>query len=106
MPQYAVIATHAPSECPGANGAMREVWKKLLGEAPAVRQKHGIKPVLGPLHLDPAHKLLIVYEAPNAEALLDYAMESHFGQIMDIEFWRTTPLDELFKQAEGQPPLY
>src|SRR6266567_1069737 len=81
MPQYVAIGTHDPGECPGASGKMREVWKKVLAGAPAMRDKHGIKLIAGPMHLDPSHKVLALVEAPHQDALHDYLMESYLGAI-------------------------
>jgi hypothetical protein len=104
MPQYVIIGTHEPSQCPGANGKMREVFQKLVAEAPTAGEKLGVKLVIGPLHLDPAHKVLVVAEAPSAEAVRDFLQQSRLGQIQAIELYLTTPLNDLFQNAPS--PLY
>ena len=107
MPQYVVIGNHAPSECPGANGKVREVWKKVLSEVPALRERHGIKLVAGPMHLDPSHKILTIVEASNPDSIQDYLMTSRLGQLMDMDLYRGSDLMALFAQAESSmPPLY
>lgn len=106
MPQYVAIGSYDASECPGANGKMREVWKKLLDGADGVGQKHGVKRVGSPVHLDPAHKVMVILEAPSQDAVQDALAENRLGQVQDIELYRATDLFELFKMAEGLPPLY
>ncbi|HTE84870.1 MAG TPA: hypothetical protein VK821_09055 [Dehalococcoidia bacterium] len=107
MPQYVGIGKHDPSECPGANGKMREVWKKVTAGAPAMHEKHGVKLVLGPLHLDPSHSILAVMEAPNQDAVQDFLIESRLGQIQSMELYRGTDLMALFAQGDASmPPLY
>jgi hypothetical protein len=108
MPQYVAIGTHDPSECPGASGRMREVWKKVLAEAPALREKHGIKLIVAPMHLDPTHMILAVIEAPSQDVVQDYLMEARLGQIQAMDLYRGTDLLGLFARADsgGFPPLY
>ncbi len=107
MPQYVAIGRHDPGECPGANGKMREVWQKILTEAPALRDQHGIKLIAGPLHLDPAHMILALLEAPSQDVVQDYLMASRLGQIQAMELYRGTDLMGLFGQAASNfPPLY
>jgi hypothetical protein len=69
---------------------------------PAQREKHGVKVLVGPLHLDPAHKVLVVSEAPSAEALRDYLMQSRLAELQEFELYLTTPLETLFQDAPDQ----
>jgi hypothetical protein len=57
--------------------------------------------------MDPAHKLVVTIEAPNEDALHDHLLESCLGEIQDVEIYRLTPLDDLFKWAAewGHEPL-
>ena len=104
MPQYVVIGTHLHSHCPGANGAARQAWQQVFADVPRLREQHGITPVVGPLHLDPAHKVLTVAEAPSAEALRDYLMQSRLAELQELELYPTTPLEALLQNAPA--PLY
>lgn len=107
MPQYVAIGKHDPGECPGANGKMREVWKKVLTEAPALREKHGLKLIAGPMHLDPSHQILAIIEGPNQDAVQDYLIAARLGQIQAMELYRGTDLMALFAQGDASmPPLY
>ena len=107
MPQYVAIGNHAPSECPGANGRVRDAWKKVVADAPSFHNKHQVKLVLGPVHLDPSHQVLAVVEAANQDAVQDFLIASRLGQIQDMSLYRGTDLGALFAQAEGSmPPLY
>ena len=106
MPQYVAIGSHEPSQCPGANAKMREVWKKLLDGAPAIGQKHGVKRIGAPLHLDPSHKILVVFEGPSQDAVQDHIAESRLGQIQSMELYRGSDLLEMFKAAGDMPALY
>ena len=104
MPQYVVLGTHAPSQCPGANGSMREIFRQLVEAAPGIAAQHGVTVVTGPVHLDPAHKVLVILEAANQDAVQDTLQANRLAQIQDLEVYRATPLPEMF--AHAQPPLY
>jgi hypothetical protein len=106
MPQYIAIGSHEPSQCPGANRVMGEVFQKLLEAAPRIAEQHGVRVAMGPVHLDPAHKILIVLEAPTQDAVQDALLANRMGQIQAVELYRATPLPELFAKAQGQEPLY
>ena len=85
---------------------MREVWKKLLDGAGPIAEKHGVKRIGQPMHLDPAHKVMVMFEAPSQDAVQDTLAENRLGQVQNVELYRATDLFELFKMAEGLPPLY
>jgi hypothetical protein len=104
MPVFVGIGTHTPSECPGASRVMREAWQKVMGTVEQLQEKHQIRLIAGPLHLDPAHKIAAVLDAPNMEALLDFLVESRLAELQAMEIWRTTPLDTMFQQA--REPLF
>lgn len=104
MPQYAVISTHLHSHCPGANGAARQVFEKVEAQVPATGQKHGVRPVVGPLHLDPTHSILVIVEAASADAVYDFLMDSRLAEVQDTQVYRTALLAALLENAPD--PLY
>ena len=106
MTQYVVIGTHAPSQCPGANAAMRPVFQKLFQAAPAIAEKRGIKLVMPPMHMDPQHKIMVILEAPNQDVILDALHENRLAQIQDVEIYRLTALADLFARTGNSDPLY
>jgi hypothetical protein len=108
MPQYIVIASHDAGQCPGANAKMGEVLQQIVPTLESIGQKHGIKRVAGPLHLDPTHQLLTLLEAPSADAVMDALNENRMMHVQNCQVFRATPLDELMKKSEtlGQQPLY
>jgi hypothetical protein len=106
MTQYVVIGTHAPSQCPGANATMGPVFRKLFQAAPAIAEKHGVKRIMAPMHMDPNHKIMVVLEAPSQDAILDALRDNRLGQIQDVEVYRLTPMEELFNGGGSREPLY
>ena len=68
MPQYAVIGSHPPDNCPIANKAVREFLMGIAPKWPELEKELNVKS-LSWLHLDPNHKSFQLFEAPNAEAV-------------------------------------
>jgi len=87
---------------------MAEIWRELTEAAPTIGQKRDVKRIGPILHMDPAHKVMVTIEAPNQDALVDHLQETRLGMIQDIEIYRLTPMENLFKQAAewGHQPLY
>ena len=84
MPKHIAIGTHAPSQCPGANKQIGDVFQKIMSAAPAIAQKHNVR--LGEVtHMGPSHKLMFAFEAANADTLLAYLYESRLDEVQDIE---------------------
>ena len=106
MAQYIVIGSHTPGQCPGANGVMRSVMKQLLDAAPVIAERHGVKVAMGPVHLDPAHKIMVMLEAPSQDVVNDVLIENRLGQIQSIEIFRAVPLQDLMTRTQNQEPLY
>ena len=105
MPQYAVIGTHPPDNCPLTNKAVRAFAQKNSAQLPELAKKKGLK-VLASLHLDPNHRAFIWFEAPTAEAVRDLLAEAGFLHYAELNFHLVTPLDDLMKQADRFPTLY
>jgi len=108
MPQYVILASHDASQCPGANKTMRDVLQKLMPQLETIGGKHGIKRVTPMLHLDPSHQLMVLLEGPSLDAVLDSLIENRMGQTQNVQVFRATPVEDLFKMADtlGQQPLY
>ena len=52
----------------GVAAEMREIFRQLVEAAPGIAAQHGVTVVTGPVHLDPAHKVLVILEAANQDA--------------------------------------
>ena len=85
---------------------MKEVFQKLLEAAPGNAAQHGVNFALGPVHLDPGHRILVLLDAPTQDAVLDALQANRMGQIQDVEVYRATPLPELFARNAGQEALW
>ena len=106
MPQYAILQSHPPGDCPVSSKAARQWFKKIFPEIENVAKQFGVKFVVPYIHLDPAHKALLLLEAPSAEAARDFVARAGFVQFTDMEFYLTTPVAELYRQIDDLPTVY
>ncbi len=106
MPQYAVVQSHPPGDCPVSSKGAREWAMKVLPQMENVAKKHGVKFVVPYMHLDPAHKGLMLLEAGSAEAVRDFLVEGGFFHFLDSELYLITPIAEVLKGAEKVPTIY
>lgn len=107
MAKYVVIASHGPSECPGASAQMGEVFVKLMTNGPAIAAKYQVQ--AGEiLHLGPSHRLMFMFEAPSADALNEYLTESRLADVQDVQLFFGEELHGLIEKTHrlGLQPLY
>ena len=105
MPQYALVMSHPPDNCPLTNKAVREFFKKAYPEFNSLARKMEVK-VLLHIHLDPNHKSFALLDAPNAETVRDLAVRSGLMHFLEIDFHLVTPIDELFQHVDEMPTVY
>ena len=105
MPQYAVIGSHPPDNCPLANKAVRAFVKKIYAQLPKLTKRYDVK-ILSDIHLDPGHKAFMLFEAPNAEAVRDFLVISGFSHFLDFEFHLVTPIKEILAHADDMLTLF
>ena len=79
---------------------------KIAPQVENVAKKHGVKLVIPWLHLDPAHKGLMLLEARTAESVRDFLVEAGLFHFLDSEFYLTTPINDLLKMAQNIPTIY
>ncbi len=106
MPQYAVVQSHNPSDCPIASKGAREWMNKMFPQMDSIAKKHGVKFVVPYMHLDPAHKGLLLLEANSAEAVRDFIVQAGLFHILNSELYLVTPISQLLKEASGIPTVY
>jgi hypothetical protein len=106
MPQYAIVQSHPPGDCPISSKGAREWMNKIAPQVESVAKKHGVKMVVPWLHLDPAHKGLMLVEAASAEAVRDFLVTAGLFHFLDSELYLTTPIMDLLKMAQNIPTIY
>lgn len=105
MPQYVLIGTHPPDNCPISNKAVREFVQKAMPELPKVAEGLGVK-FLTQLILEPSHKVLIIVEAPSAEAVTQMSLKGGLQHFNDIELHVARPIEEGMKELPQLPTIY
>jgi len=78
----------------------------MLPQIETIAAQHGIKLLFPYVHLDPAHKGLLLLEAPTAETVRDFLVKGGFFHFLDHEFYMLTPVADLLKQAQNIPTIY
>jgi hypothetical protein len=68
------IAKHTPESCPMHNEKTKKVFADLMAKMGPLTKKHGIK-LVGSWTSMPEHLIVNVYDAPNMETLMKFAME-------------------------------
>jgi len=58
------------------------------------------------VHLDPAHRALMIFDAPSAESVRDLVYEGGFMQFTEMEFFLITPIPELVSRVEEFPTIF
>ena len=105
MNKYAILQSHAPDICPLMNKKTKAFFVENAAKFPKLQKKLGVSVVTN-VHLDPAHKVFTLFEAPSAEAVRDWIVQSGLMHIFQIEFYLVTPIDELMKHANDYPTIY
>ena len=80
MPQYAIIGSHPPDNCPIGNKSVRDFLMGMAPKWPELGQELGVK-TLSWLHLDPNHKSFQLFEASNTEAVRDFLYRGGQAQL-------------------------
>lgn len=105
MPQYAILQSHPPDNCPMSNAKVRQ---HALANLPQVEDKAKAKgiTITVNVHLDPAHRALMIFDAPSAEAVRDLVYEAGFVQFTDMELFLVTPIPELVARVGEFPTVF
>jgi hypothetical protein len=88
-----------------SNAKVRAHAMTYLPQVDEKAKAKGIEITLN-VHLDPAHKALMVFDAPTAESVRDLMYEAGFVQFTDMEFYMVTPLPELVAKADQFPTVF
>jgi len=108
VPQYAVLADHAPDICPGSNARTRA--RALEGTSPEniekVCSELGMSFVVPPLHLDPSHRVIAIVEAPSIETVNEFVMATGLFQWNTVESYHVTPIAEMMAKVTDFPAVF
>ncbi len=91
MPLFLQTLRHSPESCAIHNEKVRKVFVDLLNKMPQLTKKYGIK-IVGGWTSVPEHLIVIVYDAPNLEALLKFSMEPEVISSIGFQMVETRPV--------------
>ncbi len=102
---YVVEMWHEVLSSPVGNSKVRKFVNDVIRKrAPQLMKELNIKQV-GDYHLDPEHRAILIFEAPNMEAVRDFLYKSGFCAYVNARIYPSTPLAELAKWADNEPPI-
>lgn len=107
MPQYVVLADHAPNICPSSNAKVRARAREGLGQLlPELAKAAGVTFTVEPLHLNPGHRTIAVVEAPNIEAVTKLVFDTGMSQWNTVEVCPVTPTAEMMATVDDFPIIF
>ncbi|HTT86237.1 MAG TPA: hypothetical protein VMF60_02615, partial [Acidimicrobiales bacterium] len=97
-----------PEVCPGSNAKARARMLEGLNpeHAEKVARSLGLETVFGPIHLDPSHRTLAVFEAGSVEAVNKWVIETGLFQWNTVEVSATTPIEEMMTTIMSAPIVF
>ena len=108
MPRYVLLADHNPEICPGSNAKSRARALEGLNpdNADKVARSLGLETVFGPVHLDPSHRTLCVFEGESIEAVNKWVIETGLFQWNTVEVSALTPIEEMMPITLSLPIVF
>jgi hypothetical protein len=96
--QYVILGQHPPDLCPTSNAKTRERVQQMLTQMDAAQKKHQVSVLSGHV-LGASHRMVVLTEAPNVEAVRDFTMETGLVQWNSLEIYPAWTLDEAVRHA-------
>ncbi len=104
MGTYIAELYHDPQMSPRANAAVREQAKRVGEVMPRLMAEKDIT-MIGDYHLDPEHRVILIFEAPSVETVRDLLYESGLMHYNDGRIYPASRLSEVRDKAMGQPTI-
>jgi hypothetical protein len=105
MPQYLIAGQHPPDLCPSANETVRKLAAEGAGEIPALAEKLGVN-VLATYVPMTNHMVFVAVEAPDGNAVREFAFQGRLGQWNTIEIYQVSTLEEALIRVQELPTIY
>ena len=105
MPRYVAILDHSPEVCPDSNKAVRAQNENLASQLPAALQKYNVKMISDNV-LSPTHKVILVLEASNIEAIRDLFSEAGLTQWNNTVIYPSLTIQESTKTVAEHKPIF
>lgn len=105
MPRYVAILEHSPEVCPDSNKAVRAKVENLPSQLPAALQKYNVKMISDNV-LGPTHKIVLVLEAPNIEAIRDFISGTGLAQWNNTVIYPSLTIQEAMKSVAEHTTIF
>jgi hypothetical protein len=105
MNRYLAELFHDPGISPAANAAARERARQTHEALPPLRAETNVT-LVADYHLDPEHRAILIFQAPNIEAVRDVLVKSGFMQYCDGRIYPVSTLRESFERTKDLKPIY
>lgn len=102
--RYLAELYHDPGISPAANAAARRRARQTHEVLPQLMAEKGIS-LIGEYHLDPEHRAILIFDAPNIEAVRDLLVQSGFMQYCDGRIYPVSTLQEALARTKDLPPI-
>ncbi len=108
MSRYVLLADHNPEVCPASNAKSRARMMQGLNpeNAAKVAESLGLDTLFGPVHLDPSHRTLVVFEGDSIEAVNRWVIETGLFQWNTVEVSSLTAIEEMMPMILDAPIVF
>ncbi len=104
MGTYIAELYHDPQMSPLANAAVRKQAQRTGEALPGLMAEKDIR-MIGDYHLDPEHRVILIFEAPSVETVRDLLYESGFMHFNNGRIYPASRLSEVRAKAMEQPTI-
>ncbi len=104
MGTYIAELYHDPQMSPRANAAVRKQAKRTGEALPRLMKEKDIK-MIGDYHLDPEHRVILIFEAASVETVRDLLYDSGLMHYNDGRIYPASRLSEVRDKAMDQPTI-
>jgi hypothetical protein len=104
MNRYLAELYHDPGISPAANAAARERARQTHQALPGLMAAKNVT-MIAEYHLDPEHRAILIFDAPNIEAVRDVLVQSGFMQYCDGRIYPVSTLKEALERTKDLKPI-
>jgi hypothetical protein len=97
---YVMLGQHPPDLCPTSNAKTRERVQQMMTQLDAAQKTHQVRVLSGHV-LGVSHRMVVILEAPNVEAVRGFAMETGLVQWNSLEIYPSWGLEEAIQEANA-----
>jgi len=104
MNRYLAELFHDPGISPAANAAARERARQTHEALPGLMAEKTVS-LIAEYHLDPEHRAILIFDAPNIEAVRDVLVQSGFMQYCNGRIYPVSTLKQALERTKDLKPI-